>query len=67
MKKGAIVIDSWKLSIFETHLDEAMYKYTVHEGITADTLTINVETIDVNALAIVVKTANLAAAKSRMH
>lgn len=40
MKKAAIIIDKWKLSIFERHLREAKREFTVKPGITDDTLTI---------------------------
>jgi hypothetical protein len=42
MKTAAIIIDAWKLSVFDKHLTEAGYSYTKHEGVAADTLTLRV-------------------------
>lgn len=64
MQKAAIVIDGWKLSIFERHLTQVGYSYEKGPGITADTLLITVKTENIEALGIVVKAANTEAAKT---
>ncbi len=44
MKTAAVVLDSWKLPIFEKHLKAAGYKYTnVGDGLSAGTITLRVE------------------------
>lgn len=58
MKVAGVVIDSWKLGIFEKHLKEAKYTYTVHPGIAKDTLTLKVEYEWVSELKPVVEAAN---------
>lgn len=60
--KAAIVIDDWKLPIFERRLVHAGYSYMKHPGVTNDTLTLSVITDDVKALAKVVRAANAEAA-----
>lgn len=63
--KAGIVIDYWKLSIFESHLKRAGYAYTVGPGLTTETQLITVVTEDVKALAAIVRSANRAAAKTK--
>lgn len=65
MKTAAIVIDDWKLSIFQKTLDKEGYKYSTHKGITSDTLTLKVETETIGKLEPIVERMNLEAAKSR--
>ena len=60
---AGIVIDSWKLDIFKTILDQHAYTYDVHPGVTKDTYLIKVPTSNTPALAIVVKQANDECAK----
>lgn len=62
--KAAIVIDAWKLSIFERHLSQAGYAYEKGAGITAGTLSLYVVTENVEALAVVTKAASVEAAKT---
>ncbi len=42
MKKAAVVIDKWKLSIFDKHLRAAGYSYETLPGVTAGTHTLKV-------------------------
>jgi hypothetical protein len=42
MKVAGVVIDSYKLPVFKKCLDAAGYSYTVHAGLTANTLTLRV-------------------------
>ena len=60
--KAAIVIDDWKLPVFERHLKQAGHNYEKRPGVTKDTLTLTVETADVSALEFVVRAANTEAA-----
>ena len=43
MKKAAVVIDRWKLPIFERHLQQKGYKWIEQEGETRDTLILKVD------------------------
>ena len=58
MMKAAIVLDDWKLSIFERHLTEAGYTFEKFPGVTNNTLTLKVPTLSVSELGEVVKVAN---------
>lgn len=62
MKKAAIAIDNWKLSIFKKHLDAAGYNYTEHPGLTQDTLVLRVNYEQITDLQPVVEAANAACA-----
>jgi len=62
--KAGIVIDDWKLSIFERHLSQAGYSYDKCTGITADTLILKVKTENVKALEVVVRSANTEASRT---
>ena len=59
--KAGIVIDDWKLLIFESHLKKAGYPYEVTCGVV-----IIVETNDIDALKKVILAANTEAA-TRIH
>lgn len=72
MKKAGIIIDKWKLSIFERHLREAKREFTVKPGVTDDTLTIIAPYDgdipgDMQALGGVVRRANTEAAATPPH
>jgi hypothetical protein len=67
MSKAAIAIDKWKLHIFERHLKKHGYDFTQSGGLTKDTMFLSVETINLEAFAIVVKAANDEAAKTGKH
>lgn len=58
MKVAGVIIDSWKLGIFEKHLKEAGYTYTTHPGIAKDTLILKVEYAWASELKPVVDAAN---------
>lgn len=62
---AGIVIDDWKLSIFERHLSAAGYNYTTGSGVTEDTLLLKVKTENMKALEVVVRAANDEAARTR--
>jgi hypothetical protein len=63
---AGIVIDAWKLPIFDRHLSDAGYTYTKHPGpslgFTADTLLLKVACESAVALEPIVRSANAAAA-----
>jgi hypothetical protein len=59
---AGIMIDSWKLSIFERRLVSAGYAFTTGAGVTNDTLLLKVKTDDLKALEVVVRAANEEAA-----
>lgn len=42
-RTACVVIDTWKLNIFEDALRRAKFKWKRHPGITKDTLTLKVE------------------------
>ena len=67
MKKAGIMLDDWKLPIFEKALDEAGFEYEQSPGITEYTLLLTVETDDLHALSEVVKKTNDEAARSKMN
>lgn len=58
MSKAAIVIDSWKMPIFERHLSAAGYKYAHQPSIAPETIQIVIDTDRLVTLAEVVKAAN---------
>ncbi len=62
--KAAIVIDAWKLEIFERHLNQAGYVYKLTPGPMANNITITVVTNNGQALGEVAKAANTEAAKT---
>ena len=64
LHKAGIVIDKWKLEIFERHLSEYGYSYDKGPGVTPDSLLITVETTNLHALEVVVRSANTEAAKT---
>lgn len=65
MKKAGVMIDDWKLPVFEKVLDKAGYKYHVVPGLTGDTLTLEVEYEMAADLAPYVEKANKLAAKNK--
>ena len=58
MKTAAIIINKWKLDIFERHLKEANRKWVVSPGATVATLLLKVEYEWVADLAPIVEAAN---------
>jgi len=71
MKNGAVILDEWELPIFEKHLKEAGFSYTVGPVITwgplKDTLTVKVDYESVDDLQPVIEKANKEAALKRAH
>ncbi|MBL4755831.1 MAG: hypothetical protein JKY52_19835 [Flavobacteriales bacterium] len=67
MKKAAVVIDEWKLSIFTKILDNAGFKYEQFKGPTLDCITLKVQTETIAKLQPFVAKANAKAAKSKAH
>lgn len=57
MKTAGIVLDAWKLPIFKRHLKAAGYAFTVHPGVTANTVTVKVKTERIAPLQRVVEAA----------
>lgn len=53
-----IAIDKWKLPIFAKHLATAGYSYAENAGVTDDTLILQVETDNLEALGYVVQAAS---------
>lgn len=64
MHKAGIVIDDWKLSIFERHLTQAGYAYKQGPGLTQGTLLMTVRTGNMDALQSVIRAANTEAART---
>ena len=64
LKKAAVAIDAWKLSIFERHLKQAGYAFENAGHLTAGTLVLRVDTTNLVALCEVVKAANTEAAQT---
>lgn len=62
--KAGIVIDAWKLPIFERHLTQSGYSFTNAGPLVAGTLFLSVETTNAEALQEVLKAANTEAAKT---
>jgi hypothetical protein len=60
--KAGIVIDDWKLSIFERHFKQSGYAFENAGKLTTGTLLLKVETSNLEALGEVVKAANTEAA-----
>ena len=56
--KIAIVIDDWKIIIFDRRLKKAGFIYKKHPGVTADSLMLVVITDEKTKLAKVIKEAN---------
>lgn len=50
MDTAAVVIDTWKLSIFESHLKDNGFAFTVVGNLTEDSLVIKVSYIDIELL-----------------
>ncbi len=65
MKKTAIAIDHWKLQIFERHLRQSGYAFKQTQGLAKDTLTLKVETENLDALEQVVIAANTECAETK--
>lgn len=61
----AIVLERWKLAIFEAALDRGGFTYEQGPGVTKDTLTLTVETNEVMALQSVVRAATTTAAETK--
>jgi hypothetical protein len=60
--KAGIVIDAWKLPIFERHFTQSGYAFENAGKLTTGTLLLKVETSNLEALSGVVKAANTEAA-----
>lgn len=67
MNKVGIVIDNWKLPIFERHLQQSGYSFEAPggpDGFTPGTMALTVQTPNIEALGEVIKAANEEAAKT---
>ena len=62
--KAGIVIDDWKLPIFERHLSQAGYTYEKGPGLIAGTLLLTVKTENATALGEVARAANKEASRT---
>lgn len=62
--KAGIVIDEWKLPIFERHLSQSGYTHEKGPGLVPGTLLLTVVTENVTALGLVVRAANQEAART---
>ena len=67
MKTAAVFLDRWKLPTFKKHLDAAGYSYTEQPGITADTLTLQVQYEWVASLKPIIEAANKECANAKHH
>lgn len=65
MQKAVIVIDAWKLSIFERHLAQSGYTHENKGALTKGSLALSVFTTNLEALGEVVKAANTEAAQTK--
>ena len=65
MKTTGIVIDSWKIHIFRSHLARAGFEHTEHDGPLPDIMTLKVKTKTVAELQPVVEAANKEAAEQK--
>jgi hypothetical protein len=65
MKTAAVIIDSWKLTIFKKHLDGANYIYTHHAGPGRDIITLQVKYDWAANLKPIVEAANTECAKTK--
>ena len=63
--KAGIVIDAWKLPIFEKYLTEGGFTFENKGHFTPDTLTLTVQTEDIAALHKVIAAANRACTKEK--
>ena len=64
VKKAGIVIDPWKLPIFDRHLKQSGYAYENAGLMDAGALVLRVDTTNLQALGEVVKAANAEAAQT---
>lgn len=62
--KAAIVIDPWKVPIFDRHLTQSGYAFEDAGLLSPDAHLLRVDTTNLQALALVVKAANAEAAKT---
>lgn len=63
-KKAAIVIDPWKLAIFDRHLTQAGYAFENAGLLHPEALLLRVDTTNLEGLERVVKAANAEAART---
>lgn len=63
--KIGVVIDSWKLPIFERHLNNAKYNFVQTPGVTSNTLLLSVYTDNPKFLEIVCRSAQKEAARKK--
>jgi len=62
--KAGIAIDNWKFQIFERHLKQGGYSFERVNGLTKDDMVLMVVTENIEALGMVVKSANNEAART---
>ena len=67
MNKAGIVIDAWKLPIFQRHLSQAGYALEISKGLITGTLILTVDTENLEAFSDVVEAANAEAARAMAH
>ena len=65
--KAGIVVDNWKLKIFDKVLTDAGYKYEKFDGPGPNISTLTVQTDDLLKMQTVVKEANDKARRSKMQ
>lgn len=65
--KAAVVIEKWKLPIFERHLKTAGFVWVEEQGLTNDTLTLKVEYESVANLKPVILAAQIEARKMKLQ
>jgi hypothetical protein len=63
-KMAGIVIEAWKLPIFERRLTQAGYTFANKGAMPGDALLLRVDTTNLEALAIVVQAANTEASQT---
>lgn len=65
--KAGVVIDRWKLPVFERLLKKDNFKYVQQDGVTKQTLSLIVDYEKLKDLEKVVKAANLECTRSKMN
>lgn len=65
MKTAGIVIDAYKLPVFQKHLNNAGFRFTQHAGPAPRTLTLKVECSMISDLKPIVEAANKEAGKKK--
>ncbi len=58
MKTAGVVLDTWKLPVFQQHLNNAGYQYTEHRGPAKDTVLLKVRYNRMSQVSLIIAAAN---------